>query len=118
MSKRIFGGEAGGRESVERALRKIPAGMQAQGKPQTTSEHVGGGEKHAGFESNGYGACNSGARIEGVTGSEERGGDEDGDPSAAEHLHDTEKEAADQCFFGRGGEQRAQRTRAEAGSRS
>jgi len=51
-----------------------------------------------------------------VTGSEERGGDEDGDPSAAQHLHDTEKEAADQCFFDRGGEQSAQRTRAEAGS--
>src|SRR6267378_3814445 len=116
MSKRIFGGEAGDRESVERALRKIPAGMQAQGKPQTTGKHISGGEEHSGFESNGYGACNSGARIEGVASSEERGGDKDGDPSAAQHLHDTEKEAADQRFFDRGGEQSAQRTRAEAGS--
>src|SRR6266403_2855696 len=118
MSKRIFGGETGDRESVERALRKIPAGMQAHGKPQTTGKHISGGEEHSGFESNGYGTCDSGARIEGVTGSEERGGDEDGDPSAAEHLHDTEEKTADQRFFARGGEQSAQRTRAEAGSRS
>src|SRR6266403_6413759 len=114
MSKRIFCGEAGDRESVERALRKMPAGMQAHGKPQTTGKHISGGEEHSGFESNGYGACNSGARIEGVTSSEERGGHEDGDPGAAEHLHDTEAETADQRCFDRGGDQSAQRTSAGA----
>src|SRR5712672_3027415 len=108
MSERVFCGETGHRESVERALRKIPTGMQAHGKPQTTSEHISGGEEHSGFESNGYGTCNSGARVEGVASSEERRGDEDGDPSAAQHLHDTEEETADQRFFDRGGEQSAQ----------
>src|SRR5260370_4122323 len=104
MSKCIFRSEAGDRESVERALRKIPAGMQAHGKPQTTGKHISGGEEHSGFESNGYGACNGGARIECVASSEERGGDEDGDPSAAEHLHDTAKEPAEHWFFDRGDE--------------
>src|SRR5258707_15444448 len=99
MSKRIFRSEAGDRESVERALRKIPAGMQAHGKPQTTGKHISGGEEHSGFESNGYGACDRSARIEGVTSPEERGGYKDGDPSAAEHLHDTEKENAHHYFF-------------------
>src|SRR5712672_3705415 len=116
MSERVFCGETGHRESVYRALRKIPTGMQAHGKPQTTGKHISGGEEHSGFESNGYGACNSGARIEGVTGSEKRGGDEDSDPGAAQHLHDTEEETADQRFFDYGGEQSGEGTGTEAGS--
>src|SRR6266403_1898985 len=118
MSERVFCGETGDRESVYRALRKIPTGMQAHGKPQTTGKHISGGEEHSGFEGDGYRACDRSARIEGVASSEERGGDKDGDPGAAQHLHDTEEETADQCFFDRGGEQSTQRTRAEAGSRS
>src|SRR5260370_40323035 len=102
MSKCIFRSEAGDRESVERALRKIPAGMQAHGKPQTTGKHISGGGEHSGFQSNGHGAWNGGARIEGLASSEEGGGDRDREPGAAEHLHAMEKEAADECSFDRG----------------
>src|SRR5258708_11184197 len=63
MSERVFCGETGDRESVYRALRKIPTGMQAHGKPQTTGKHISGGEEHSGFEGDGYRACDRSAGL-------------------------------------------------------